>query len=81
MKKMWIILAGNVPICIKGGEIFPITAFIKQRKNIFIPVFADLNKARIFAYRIKNRDMLFATSVKITKVKFYEENIVNNSKK
>jgi len=74
MKKMWIVLAGNVPICIKKGEIFPITAFIKQRKNIFIPVFDDFHKARVFAYKIKNHDMLFATSVKITEVKFYKGN-------
>ena len=73
MKKMWIVLAGNVPVCIKKGEIFPITAFINQRKNIFIPIFNDFNKARNFAYRIKNRDMLFATSVRITEVKFYED--------
>ena len=74
MKKMWIVLAGNVPICIRKGEIFPITAFLNQRKNIFIPVFNDLHKARIFAYRIKSRDMLFATSVKITEVKIYKGN-------
>jgi len=73
MKKMWIVLAGNVPVCIKKGEIFPITAFINQRKNIFIPMFNDFNKARNFAYKIKNRDMLFATSVRITEVKFYED--------
>ena len=52
MKKMWIVLAGNVPVCIKKGEIFPITAFMNQRKNIFIPIFDDFHKARIFAYRI-----------------------------
>jgi len=73
MKKMWIVLAGNVPVCIKKGEIFPITAFVNQRKNIFIPIFNDFNKARNFAYKIKNRDMLFATSVRITEVKFYED--------
>jgi len=73
MKKMWIVLAGNVPVCIRKGEIFPITAFVNQRKNIFIPIFNDFNKARNFAYRIKNRDMLFATSVRITEVKFYED--------
>ena len=74
MKKMWIVLAGNVPVCIRKGEVFPITAFLNQRKNIFIPIFDDLYKARVFAYRIKNRDILFATSVKIAEVKFYEDN-------
>ena len=74
MKKMWIVLAGNVPVCIRKGEIFPITAFLNQRKNIFIPVFNDFHKARVFAYKIKNHDMLFATSVKITEVKFYKGN-------
>ena len=74
MKKMWIVLAGNVPVCIRKGELFPITAFLNQRKNIFIPIFDDFHKARIFAYRIKNRDILFATSVKIAEVKFYEGN-------
>jgi len=74
MKKMWVVLAGNVPVCIKKGEVFPITAFMNQRKNIFIPIFDDFHKARIFAYRIKNRDMLFATSVKIAEVKFYKDN-------
>jgi len=74
MKKMWIVLAGNVPVCIRKGEIFPITAFLNQRKNIFIPVFNDFHKARVFAYKIKNHDMLFATSVKITEVKFYKCN-------
>jgi len=47
---------------------------MNQRKNIFIPIFDDFHKARIFAYRIKNRDMLFATSVKIAEVKFYKDN-------
>jgi len=74
MKKMWIVLAGNVPVCINKGEIFPITAFTNQRKNSFIPVFDNFHKARAFAYKIKNRDMLFATSVKITEVKLYEGN-------
>jgi len=46
MKKMWVVLAGNVPVCIKKGEIFPITAFINQRKNIFIPIFDDFHKAK-----------------------------------
>jgi len=73
MKKMWIVLAGNVPVCIRKGEIFPITAFLNQRKNIFIPIFNDFHKARSFAYKIKNRDMLFATSVRISEVKFYED--------
>jgi len=73
MKKMWIVLAGNVPVCIRKGEIFPITAFLNQRKNLFIPIFNDFHKARNFAHRIKNRDMLFATSVRITEVKFYED--------
>ena len=74
MKKMWIVLAGSVPVCIKKGEIFSITAFMNQRKDVFIPIFDDFHKARTFAYKIKNRDMLFATSVKITEVKFYEGN-------
>jgi hypothetical protein len=73
MKKMWIVLAGNVPVCIKKGEIFPITAFVKQRKSIFIPIFDNFHKARTFSYKIKNRDILFATSVRITEVKLYKE--------
>jgi len=74
MKKMWIVLAGNVPVCIKKGEIFPITAFINQRKNIFIPIFDDFHKARNFVYRIRSRDILFATNIRIAEVKFYKGN-------
>jgi len=74
MKKMWIVLAGNVPICIRKGDVFPITAFMNQRKNIFIPIFNDFHKARNFAYKIKNHNILFATSIRISEVKFYKGN-------
>jgi len=74
MKKVWIVLAGNVPVCIRKGEIFPITAFINQRKNIFIPIFDDFHKARNFVYRIRGRDMLFATNIRVVEVKFYKGN-------
>jgi len=75
MKDLWIVLAGNVPVSIKNGEITPITAssISTPRKSIAIPIFVDFHKAQIFAKRIKKYNFVFGESVRIIRGRFYNE--------
>ena len=63
MKDLWIVVAGNVPVCIKDEGIFPITAFTNQ--SILIPIFDDFRKARHFADKVKRHNFIFASNVRI----------------
>jgi len=73
MKDVWIVTAGNVPVCIKNGKIFPITAFNSGRANIIIPFFDDLHEAQKFAIKVKYNNFLFASSVRVIKGRLYDE--------
>jgi len=72
MKDVWLVVVGNVPICIKeeDGQVYPITVFPHQH-GIIIPLFNDLHTARSFAFRFKRRRYVFGGSVRIIKGRLY----------